>query len=104
MHLSKIIKKVSDTVRAGMRLGTTDTSGNFVVGSGHLHTHVHPRSKGGRNHNAINPLPILKGLKGYYKGDITDGIPELAFLNEEGFKESIISHNPSHSRRSEAIW
>src|SRR5699024_12792519 len=76
-----------------MRLSTTGNSGNFVVGSGHLHTQVHPRSKGAGNHNAINPLPILKGLKGYYKGDITDGIPELAFLNEEGFKESIISRS-----------
>mgnify|MGYP001941350279 CR=1 FL=1 len=118
MHLSNIMKKVGDTVKAGMRVATTGNSGNFVVGSGHLHTQVHPRSKGAGNHNAIDPLPILRSLKGagasvrnttaklggYFKGGITSGFPELAWLNEEGFRESIISHNPAHRERSHDIW
>lgn len=102
MHLSKAIKSIGDQVKIGDRLGTTGNSGAWTTGA-HLHTQAMPGAPG--NQNAVDPVPLLKkGMKGYYKGGITDGIPELAFLNEEGFKESIISWNPARKDRSEQIW
>lgn len=61
MHLSKIMKNVGDVVKTGDHIATSGNSGNYVVGSGHLHTQVHNRSTGAGNHNAIDPMPILKG-------------------------------------------
>src|SRR5699024_6608188 len=61
MHLSKILKDVGDAVKVGDKVAVSGSSGNFVVGTGHLHTQVHPKSKGAGNHNAIDPMPLLKG-------------------------------------------
>lgn len=49
-------------------------------------------------------LNVIGKGHGYAIGGITDGMPELAWLNEEGFRESIISHNPAHKDRSFDIW
>lgn len=116
MHLSKILTSVGERISAGQKIAVTGNSGNYVKGDGHLHTQVMQGGVG--NAYAIDPLPILKNLKGagsavtgaaskiggYFKGGITSGFPELAWLNEEGFRESIISHNPAHRERSESIW
>lgn len=102
MHLSKAIKNIGDQVKIGDRLGTTGNSGHWTTGA-HLHTQAMKGSPD--NHTAVDPLPLLrKGMRGYYEGGITDGRPELAWLNEEGFKESIISWNPARKERSEKIW
>lgn len=116
MHLSKILKSVGDRITAGDKIAITGNTGRFLSGTGHLHTQVMEGGVG--NAFAIDPLPILKNLRGagsavtgvaskiggYFKGGITSGFPELAWLNEEGFRESIISHNPAHRERSESIW
>lgn len=102
MHLSRAIRNIGDQIKIGDRLGTTGNTGNFTTGA-HLHTQAMKGSPG--NHTAVDPLPLLrKGMSGYYEGGITDGRPELAWLNEEGFKESIISWNPARKERSEKIW
>lgn len=102
MHLSRAIRNIGDQIKIGDRLGTTGNSGNWTTGA-HLHTQAMKGSPG--NHTAVDPLPLLrKGMRGYYEGGITDGRPELAWLNEEGFKESIISWNPARKERSEKIW
>lgn len=116
MHLSKVLASLGERITAGQKIAVTGATGNFLSGSGHLHTQVMEGGVG--NSYAIDPLPILKNLKGagsavtgiaskiggYFKGGITSGLPELAWLNEEGFRESIISHNPAHKERSENIW
>lgn len=116
MHLSKVLASLGERITAGQKIAITGATGNFISGSGHLHTQVMEGGVG--NAYAIDPLPILKNLKGagsavtgvaskiggYFRGGITSGFPELAWLNEEGFRESIISHNPAHRERSESIW
>lgn len=116
MHLSKILAKMGERITTGQKIAVTGATGNYLSGSGHLHTQVMQGGIG--NAYAIDPLPILKNLQGagsaakgiaskiggYFKGGITSGLPELAWLNEEGFRESIISHNPAHRERSESIW
>ena len=98
MHLSNIMKSVGDTVKTGMRLGTTGNSGNFVVGSGHLHTQVHPRSAGPGNHNAINPLPILRNLGSFANGGL---------ISQHGYYEGAEGNKPEMiiplTNRSRAI-
>lgn len=102
MHLSRAIRNIGDQIKIGDRLGTTGNTGNFTTGA-HLHTQAMKGAPG--NHNAVDPLPLLRqGMGGYYEGGITSGRPELAWLNEEGFKESIISWNPARKERSERIW
>lgn len=102
MHLSRAIRNIGDQIKIGDRLGTTGNTGNFTTGA-HLHTQAMKGAPG--NHNAVDPLPLLRqGIRGYYEGGITSGRPELAWLNEEGFKESIISWNPARKERSEQIW
>lgn len=116
MHLSKVLASLGERITTGQKIAITGATGNFISGSGHLHTQVMEGGVG--NAYAIDPLPILKNLKGagsavtgvaskvggYFRGGITSGFPELAWLNEEGFRESIISHNPAHRERSESIW
>lgn len=116
MHLSKVLASLGDRITAGQKIAVTGATGRFLSGTGHLHTQVMEGGVG--NSYAIDPLPILKNLQGagsaakgiaskiggYFRGGITSGIPELAWLNEEGFRESIISHNPAHKERSESIW
>ena len=98
MHMQSIARKVGDVVKAGStKLGITGNTGLRTTGY-HLHTQA---MRGGiGNQFAIDPLPLLRNAM----GSITDGVPSLSLLNEEGFKESIISHNPKHSQRSRNIW
>ena len=46
---------------------------------------------------------IGKGI-GYAVGGVTDGNAGMAWLDEEGFRETIISHNPAHKQRSYELW
>lgn len=80
MHLSKILKSVGDAVKTGDHIATSGNSGNFVVGSGHLHTQLHNRSTGAGNQNAIDPMPVLKGhATGGYVNNRT-----LSYIGENG--------------------
>src|SRR5699024_4721413 len=75
-----ILKSVGDAVKTGDHIATSGNSGNFVVGSGHLHTQLHNRSTGAGNQNAIDPMPVLKGhATGGYVNNRT-----LSYIGENG--------------------
>lgn len=48
-------------------------------------------------------LDVIGHGHGYASGGIVDS-PEIAWLAEGGFSESIISHDPSNKVKSQAIW
>lgn len=101
MHLSSILK--TGNVKQGEPFARTGNSGQWTTGP-HLHYQVEKgNSPWVTNRNTIDPEKYLKGLKGYAKGDIITS-PEIAWLAEGGFSESVISHDPKHQARSKAIY
>ncbi|MEY8559604.1 peptidoglycan DD-metalloendopeptidase family protein [Jeotgalicoccus halotolerans] len=99
MHLSKILTSVGDSVKAGQRIGTTGNTGNFVVGSGHLHTQYMPGAPG--NANAEDPLPVLRRLSN--KGSFENG----GIISSHGYYEGAEGNKPEMviplTNRSRAI-
>lgn len=99
MHLSRIMASVGDSVKAGQRIGTTGNSGNWVVGRGHLHTQLMPGAPG--NANAVNPIPVLKGLSN--KGSFENG----GIISSHGYYEGAEGNKPEMviplTNRSRAI-
>lgn len=90
MHLSKILTSVGERIKAGQKIAVTGSTGNFVSGTGHLHTQVMEGGVG--NAHAIDPLPILKNLKGFATGGLVgDGIYRLG---EGGYQEYVIPTDP----------
>lgn len=101
LHLSSILK--TGNVKQGEPFAKTGNSGQWTTGP-HLHYQVEKgNSPWVTNRNTIDPEKYLKGVKGYAKGDIITS-PQLAWLAEGGFSESVISHDPKHQARSKAIY
>lgn len=101
LHLSSILK--TGKVEQGEPFAKTGNSGQWTTGP-HLHYQVEKgNSPWVTNRNTIDPEKYLKGLKGYAKGDVVTS-PQLAWLAEGGFSESIISHDPKYQARSKAIY
>lgn len=101
LHLSSILK--TGKVKQGEPFAKTGNSGQWTTGP-HLHYQVEKgNSPWVTNSNTIDPDKYLSGLKGYAKGDIITS-PQLAWLAEGGFSESVISHDPKHQARSKAIY
>lgn len=101
LHLSSILK--TGSVKQGEPFAKTGNSGQWTTGP-HLHYQVEKgNSPWVTNRNTIDPEKYLKGLKGYAKGDIITS-PQIAWLAEGGFSESVISHDPKHQARSKAIY
>lgn len=101
LHLSSILK--TGNVKQGEPFAKTGNSGQWTTGP-HLHYQVEKgNSPWVTNSNTIDPEKYLKGLKGYAKGDVVTS-PQLAWLAEGGFSESVISHDPKHQSRSKAIY
>ena len=99
MHLSNIMTRVGETIRAGMRIATTGNTGNFTTGA-HLHTQL---MRGGiGNAYAIDPLPTLKRLTGFI-GSFENG----GWINRHGFYEAGEGNKPEvvipMTNRSRAI-
>ena len=99
MHLSKIMTSVGDSVKAGQRIGTTGNTGNWTVGSGHLHTQYMPGAPG--NANAEDPLPVLRRLSN--KGSFENG----GIISSHGYYEGAEGNKPEMviplTNRSRAI-
>lgn len=101
LHLSSILK--TGKVKQGEAFAKTGNSGQWTTGP-HLHYQVEKgNSPWVTNRNTIDPEKYLKGLKGYAKGDVVTS-PQLAWLAEGGFSESVISHDPKNISRSKAIY
>ena len=101
LHLSSILK--TGKVKQGEPFAKTGNSGQWTTGP-HLHYQVEKgNSPWVTNRNTIDPEKYLSGLKGYARGDIITS-PQIAWLAEGGFSESVISHDPKHQARSKAIY
>lgn len=101
LHLSSILK--TGKVKQGEAFARTGNSGEWTTGP-HLHYQVEKgNSPWVTNRNTVDPEKYLKGIKGYARGDIINS-PQLAWLAEGGFSESVISHDPKHQARSKAIY
>lgn len=99
MHLSKILTSVGERIKAGQKIAVTGSTGNFVSGTGHLHTQVMEGGVG--NAHAIDPLPILKNLKGFATGGLVgDGIYRLG---EGGYPEYVIPTDPRRATDAQKL-
>lgn len=99
MHLSKILTSVGERIKAGQKIAITGSTGNFVSGTGHLHTQVMEGGVG--NAHAIDPLPILKNLKGFATGGLVgDGIYRLG---EGGYPEYVIPTDPRRATDAQKL-
>lgn len=97
LHMSSV---KTGKVGIGDSLGRSGNTGAYTTGP-HLHwQHEEPATSFLQNRNTKNPL---KTLKGYMSGGIVTR-PELAWLAEGGFSESIISHDPKYRVKSKAIY
>ena len=101
LHLSSILK--TGKVKQGEPFAKTGNSGQWTTGP-HLHYQVEKgNSPWVTNRNTIDPEKYLSGLKAYARGGIITS-PEIAWLAEGGFSESVISHDPKYRVRSKAIY
>ncbi|SDK82675.1 tape measure protein [Lacicoccus qingdaonensis] len=98
MHMANMIPRVGDSVKAGDLLGRTGNTGEWTTGP-HLHTQYMPGAPG--NHNAKNPLPVLRSLKN--KGSYENG----GVISSHGFYEGAEGNKPEMviplTNRSRAI-
>lgn len=97
LHMSSVNR---GKVAIGDSLGRSGNSGAYTTGP---HVHVqdeNPETAFLQNRNTHDPL---KRLEGYAKGGIITS-PQIAWLAEGGFAESVISHDPKHRVRSRNIY
>lgn len=109
MHLSQVLKE--GTVKMGELIAMSGNSGAWTTGP-----HVHWQAQKGSdvmNQNTFDPREMLsknngvsgaaKKMIGFARGGFALN-PQLAWLAEGGFSESIISHDPKYKARSKDIY